>query len=1371
MKNILRKLLFSLIFVSIFFVLCGTAMAADGDLISMTLKDLNSPSGTVGKIDSVDVVVAYANAGGEGAACTAIANGTDYATTLTKWSGTGTGAVTVQAIDWVSGSAGVSCTFRVKFDDSDTDLAVDTSATALNVVYDGSTTDLRVTDGAAHTVNVASIASGATEADGAAPAVKLFTYQDNDNDGKIDQFLVTFSETVTGTSVLKANDLNLSSVGDFTDAAFGTNTTDLITDSVSSVTVVLGTESSAEDTAQSAAMQIASQNAFSLTDGTNTNSTLTSLVQSPTFVADGAAPYIKSLSINDTNNDGKINQATFAISENLSDTAAGTNGFDVTSAANHGTCNTESADPAADNTLYLTFTCSSVYTAVGDINIAFTTNAGIKDSSNNQAITKTFTAASTPAIGDNSALPIITSIVFGQDGTTSRNEITFSFSEPMCISTNGTGGCEVTSGQSTVSAADFGNIDAAGSIETLGNFATAGNVDESGDTVNTWTIASGGLTITVDFADTTGSYLTSASTTAPSGAFTPDTFTYYFVSVANAGQPSSAMNGAVTPTPSGSWDLTKPTITSVTVNDASGNNGKLDQATVVFNSAVRDSSITAANATLGGLTGSITTGTANDATTTFNLTSDAAQGIDTSATGAAASFLYSGATTLITDLAGNLLDTTTDGTIVVADVTETDGAAPIVVSVSQNRGGVRNMLTITYSEPMRYNPNGGATWYTNANEGIGQPSTTTLGAMTTAGTVAGFGSWAGGTVGNVANNAATNNTISIQSGDTTMEIIFNDSGYYTLTSTTAPAANNTFTPASAATYLKEQATGGQGVNTSGTVASAPSIVTAWDLTKPTILSAVLTDTGGSNDGKIDTLTLTASETLEGVASSADTIDDWTITAGAQYGSNITVISASATSFVPTYTIVFSGANVYYDTALFTLAAAADEWSLKDTAGNIFAPTSKVCMTGYSCTGGAGNYAVIVLSITAPSSSGGDTVAPAKPTNITATQTTEGKVQLLWTAPTATDLSYTVILRGKNGAAVTGVPYANVLKGTATYTDTDITFGDSVEYILKAVDKSNNASGITDVVKITLVAPVTEKVTEKAVAEEKVVTEEETATEEVEEEKVTEGEEATEGEEGQEVAPSQASGSSVVEEISVNEVVKVFEDVKNAQWAAPAVASLYNRGIIKGKAEGVFAPSDNLNRAETAAMLYRVFEGDEPDAPGSNPFTDVVKSDWYAGYIAKLKAEDIVKGNPDGTYAPSKEINRAEFLALVMRVYEAQATDEELAALDEFPETTTHYADLATSWYTATVAKATQLGIVEGAKVGNKYYFNANATINRAEAAQMIYKAFYASEDEISHTLSQAYASVFGDLPTVLPAIVVLVSMGSVVGFIRLRKKA
>ncbi|MCF7812349.1 S-layer homology domain-containing protein [Candidatus Gracilibacteria bacterium] len=132
-----------------------------------------------------------------------------------------------------------------------------------------------------------------TDADRAAPQISTFTYQDNDGDGKADRFLVAFSETLDATSVLGANDLTLTNVGDFTGASFGNDATDLIAGAVNNVLVGLGTEASVIDTAEnSGSIAISSQNAFSLTDGTNTNSTLGA--QSQALFADGAGPLITS---------------------------------------------------------------------------------------------------------------------------------------------------------------------------------------------------------------------------------------------------------------------------------------------------------------------------------------------------------------------------------------------------------------------------------------------------------------------------------------------------------------------------------------------------------------------------------------------------------------------------------------------------------------------------------------------------------------------------------------------------------------------------------------------------------------------------------------------------------------------------------------------------------------------------------------------------------------------------------------------------------------------------------------------------------------------------------------------------------------------
>ena len=325
-------------------------------------------------------------------------------------------------------------------------------------------------------------------------------------------------------------------------------------------------------------------------------------------------------------------------------------------------------------TMTLTFAIAMGTDTSGSLTIA----ANIVQDSGSPTTPNTLITITSGSITD-TANPVLNSVVLSNTGT--RNRITFTYSEPVTVS----------NGASTTSS---GDTTTAGTVAGFGSFATTGNV-VVGTTKNT--IAGNGTAIiTLDLADQTGGFMTTGSTTEPSGVFT---------SVASSAVVDASSNQAFIATPTasgtGTWDLTKPTITSITVSDATGSNSKIDRAVIVFDSAVRDSSITNADATLGTsgtITGSFTTGTANDDTTTFNRTTDD-NVVDT--TTAAGDFAYSGSTTKITDLAGNLLNTATDGTIVTADVTETDGVAP-TVTVTMNDSaltvGETATVTFTFSE-------------------------------------------------------------------------------------------------------------------------------------------------------------------------------------------------------------------------------------------------------------------------------------------------------------------------------------------------------------------------------------------------------------------------------------------------------------------------------------------------------------------------------------------------------------------------------------------------------------------------------------------------------------------------------------------------
>ncbi len=208
---------------SLNFPLTPVAQAADGDLDStggVALRDTNSN----GKIDEVVITVDFA-----AGTANAISHATDEATTIGQFTVTDSGssnAVTVSAITFVSGD-GTDALFKLTLDESDADLSVNTSATAVDVVYDATGNNLVVTDGA-NPANVAAIATEVVEIDGAAPVPVAASAIDHDDDGNLELVSIQFSEPMA-TKILSSNDenLNFAITGtDFSDLTEGSAVSD-----------------------------------------------------------------------------------------------------------------------------------------------------------------------------------------------------------------------------------------------------------------------------------------------------------------------------------------------------------------------------------------------------------------------------------------------------------------------------------------------------------------------------------------------------------------------------------------------------------------------------------------------------------------------------------------------------------------------------------------------------------------------------------------------------------------------------------------------------------------------------------------------------------------------------------------------------------------------------------------------------------------------------------------------------------------------------------------------------------------------------------------------------------------------------------------
>lgn len=91
------------------------------------------------------------------------------------------------------------------------------------------------------------------------------------------------------------------------------------------------------------------------------------------------------------------------------------------------------------------------------------------------------------------------------------------------------------------------------------------------------------------------------------------------------------------------------------------------------------------------------------------------------------------------------------------------------------------------------------------------------------------------------------------------------------------------------------------------------------------------------------------------------------------------------------------------------------------------------------------------------------------------------------------------------------------------------------------------------------------------------------------------------------------------------------------WAADTMQKWVSEGLLKGDASGDLKPNQSITRAEFVALVNRVFNyGDL----SSREFKDVSTSKWYAEEFSKAFAAGIVKGNAQGLMNPTASITRA-----------------------------------------------------------------------------------------------------------------------------------
>lgn len=174
----------------------------------------------------------------------------------------------------------------------------------------------------------------------------------------------------------------------------------------------------------------------------------------------------------------------------------------------------------------------------------------------------------------------------------------------------------------------------------------------------------------------------------------------------------------------------------------------------------------------------------------------------------------------------------------------------------------------------------------------------------------------------------------------------------------------------------------------------------------------------------------------------------------------------------------------------------------------------------------------------------------------------------------------------------------------------------------------------------------------------------------------------------------------------------YSDVANLPWAQQAIHTMAARDIITGTSETSFAPHTLINRADFIASLVRAL-GLKADVSSTSMFNDVQDNASYYEELAIAKTLGIATGFNDNTFKPDSSISRQDMMVLTVRALaKAGKQLEEAGSLDSFSD-----ADYVAPYAKAQAEALVQSGIING-KNGK---LAPQDSLTRAEAAVILYR--------------------------------------------------
>lgn len=185
--------------------------------------------------------------------------------------------------------------------------------------------------------------------------------------------------------------------------------------------------------------------------------------------------------------------------------------------------------------------------------------------------------------------------------------------------------------------------------------------------------------------------------------------------------------------------------------------------------------------------------------------------------------------------------------------------------------------------------------------------------------------------------------------------------------------------------------------------------------------------------------------------------------------------------------------------------------------------------------------------------------------------------------------------------------------------------------------------------------------------------------------------------------------------TANHVQVSFSDMNGYTWANEGVLGLAAREVVNGRSDGHFIPAGEVTRAEFVKMLIQLF--DLADSTATTAFTDIEAGAWYYNSIASAQKIGLVQGKDDGSFGVNDQISREDMAVLIYRASKIISSTTVLAngATSNFLD-----GDQISTYAKDAVWAAKQAGLMDGVSEG---YFDPKGKSTRAQAATVIYRLY------------------------------------------------